>query len=50
MTHRAVVSALKLDRKVLPVLETAEAVIAIGKIPAMNAEIIRNQKSPANDE
>ena len=50
MTHRAVVSALKLDRKILPVLEIAEAVIAVSKIPAMNAEVIRNQESPAEDE
>jgi hypothetical protein len=49
MTLNAGVSALILDGKILPVLETSEAVIAVGETPAMNSEVIRNQKTPAAD-
>ena len=42
MTPSACVSALILDGKVLPVLDAAEAVIAVGEVPAMNSEVIRN--------
>jgi len=50
MTLSAGVSALILDGKILPVLEVAEAVIAVGEIPAMNAEVIRNQETPGEDD
>jgi len=50
MTLNAGVSALILDGKVLPVLEAAEAVIAVGEIPAMNSEVIRNQETPGEDD
>jgi len=43
MTLNAGVSALILDGKIFPVLDTAEAVIAVGEVPAMNSEVIRNQ-------
>ncbi|MDH3578095.1 MAG: hypothetical protein OEO71_09810 [Gammaproteobacteria bacterium] len=42
VTLNAGVSALILDGKVLPVLDTAEPVIAVGEVPAMNSEVIRN--------
>jgi hypothetical protein len=42
MALSAGVSSLILDRKVLPVLDTAEPVIAVGEVPAMNSEVIRN--------
>jgi hypothetical protein len=50
MTLSAGVSALILDGKVFPVLEVAEAVIAVGEIPTMNSEVLRNQNSPAEDD
>jgi len=50
MTLSAGVSALILDGKVFPVLEAAQAVIAVGEISAMNAEVIRDQKSPGEDD
>jgi len=50
MTLSARVSALILDREVFPVLEVAEAVIAVGEIPAVNSEVIRNQEPPAEDD
>jgi hypothetical protein len=50
MAHGAVVSALMLDGEVLPVLDTAEAVIAVSEIPAMDSEVIRNQEPPAGDD
>jgi hypothetical protein len=49
MTLSARVSALILDGKVLPVLDAAEPVIAVGEVPAVNPEIIRNQKAPTDD-
>jgi hypothetical protein len=49
MTLSAGVSALILDGKILPVLEISETVIAVGEIPAMNSEIVRNHKTPATD-
>jgi len=49
MTLSAGVSALIFDGKVLPVLEVAEAVIAVGEIPAVNSEVIRNQEPPTGD-
>jgi len=50
MTLNAGVSALILDGKVLPVLEVAKAVIAVGEIPTMNSEVLRDQKSPGEDD
>jgi hypothetical protein len=50
MTHPAVFFALILDGKILPVLETAKAVVTVGKIPAMYAKVVRNQKPSADDE
>jgi len=50
MTLSAGVSALILDGNGLPVIEIAEAVIAVGETPAMNAEVIRNQEPPAEDD
>lgn len=49
VTLNAGVSALILDGKVLPVLDTAEPVIAVGEVPAVNSEVIRNQKAPTDD-
>jgi hypothetical protein len=49
MTCRAGVSALILNWKVLPVLEVAEAVIAVGETPAMNSEVIGYQQTPTGD-
>jgi hypothetical protein len=49
MTLSAGVSALILDGKVLPVLETAKAVIAVREISAMNSEVIGNQKPSGDD-
>ena len=49
MTLNAGVSALILDGKIFPVLDTTEAVIAVGEVPAMNSEVIRNQKPPTED-
>ena len=42
VTLNAGVSALILDGKVLPVLDTAEPVIAVGEVSAMNSEVIWN--------
>ena len=42
VTLNAGVFALILDGKVLPVLDTAEPVIAVGEVSAMNSEVIRN--------
>jgi hypothetical protein len=50
MAHGAVVFALMLDGEILPVLDTAKAVIAVGEIPAMNSEIIGNQEPAADDD
>jgi hypothetical protein len=50
MTLNAGVSALILDGNVFPVLEVAEAVIAVGETPAMNSKVIRNQNPPAEDD
>jgi hypothetical protein len=50
MALSAGVSALVLDRKVFPVLDTAEAVIAVGEIPAMNSEVIRYKNPPAGGD
>jgi hypothetical protein len=50
MTLSAELSALILDGKGLPVIEIAEAVIAVGEVPAMNSEVIGNQKPPAEDD
>jgi len=50
VTLRAGVSALILDRNVLPVLDTAEAVIAVGEIPAMNSEVVRYQNPPTDGD
>jgi len=50
MAHGAVVFALMLDGKILPVLKAAEAVITVSEIPAMDSEVIRNQEPPAGDE
>lgn len=44
------VSALILDRKIFPVLDAAEAVIAVGEIPAMNSEVIRHQNPPTEED
>jgi hypothetical protein len=39
-----------LDGEILPVLDTAKAVIAVSEIPAMNPEIIGNQELAAGDD
>ena len=50
MALNAGVFALILDWKVFPVLDTAETVIAVGEIPAMNSEVIGNQEYSQNQD
>jgi hypothetical protein len=49
MTFKAGFSALIFDREIFPFLNIAEAVEAVGKVLAMHAEVIRNQKYPRDE-
>jgi hypothetical protein len=44
MTFNAELSSPVLDGEIFPFLNVAQAVIAIGEVPAVNSEVIGNQK------
>jgi hypothetical protein len=43
-------STLVLHGKVLPLLDVTQAIKTVGEIPAVNAEVIRNDKYPGDQE
>lgn len=46
VTLKARVRALILNREVLPVLDTTEAIEVVGKAIAMHAKVVRHQQQP----
>lgn len=46
VTLKARVRTLILNREVLPVLDTAEAIEVVGEAVAMHAKVIRHQQQP----
>jgi len=50
VTFGAGLSALIFDGEVLPFLNIAKAMIAVGEVPAMHAKVVRNQKGPGNQD
>jgi hypothetical protein len=50
MAFDAGLSTLVLHGKVLPLLDVTQAMKTVGEIPAVNAEVIRNQKYPGDED